>query len=145
MLWLWVCYWFSSLCSLGLQPHYPWQDRGEEDRAESTVAFNFRRSKEKKQLKLSLNDLLFDLTLDFPIVTKSIAARQAGPNWKRLLAFHAEWRRVRASGLSDVFLTLSGSGTPHSLSSPLEPVGLIAGQITGGKGTDLVWCMCMCI
>lgn len=45
---------------------------------------------------------------------------------------------MRASGLSDVFLMLSGSGTPHSLSSPLEPVGLIAGQITGGKGTDLV-------
>lgn len=72
--------------------------------------------------------------LDFPIVTKSIEARQAGPNWKRLLAFHGEERRARASGLSDVFLTLSGSGTPHSLNNPLELAILMAGQITGWGG-----------
>lgn len=41
---------------------------------------------------------------------------------------------MSASGLSDVFLTLSGSGTPHSLSSPLELAGLMAEQITGGGG-----------
>lgn len=47
-----ACYlfFFFFLCSLCHQPITPWQDGAEEDRAESAVAFNFRRGKGGKNL-----------------------------------------------------------------------------------------------